>query len=175
MDSIFAGLLEFHPGLKDLARWPARSLVLDSARVLDPEEFIVADHAVQTFEHLCETWHDKATARETREAIHKLELEAAAQPPVINVTVAAPDGTPSTDGHFRVDTGPQTVTYVEGPAPAPDAGARPGSHHRPGRAIQATAKLAAQLRRSRPAEVARALTGRDGSQDATEVIRVNVG
>lgn len=47
------------------------------------------------------------------ERVHGAELQRAAVPPVLNVTVTPPEGTPAMAGHLQVDTGSQpTVTWV---------------------------------------------------------------
>lgn len=75
----------------------------------------VAASDAPLFEELCSTLPGGGAIRQ---AVHDRELQAAAQPPVINVTVTSPDGIP-VPGHFRMDmTRPQPeLRYHEEPAP----------------------------------------------------------
>lgn len=79
-------------------------------------EVAVVPSDAPLFDYLSETLPG---GRQIRQAIHDRELERAAQPPVINVTVTDPDGMPR-PGHFRVDlTRPQPeVHYLDRPAPS---------------------------------------------------------
>ena len=61
-------------------------------RVLDPGTAIVALCEPRIYQLLSRQWHDQGTARDLDEAPHQLELERAAPPPVIEVTVTAPPG-----------------------------------------------------------------------------------
>ena len=76
---------------RDLGKRPVCSRCSD-ARVLDPHTAIVADCEPGDFRTLVREWHDRRTAEHLAEAVHQLELERAAQPPVIEVTVTTPPG-----------------------------------------------------------------------------------
>ena len=60
--------------------------------MLDPDTAIVALCEPRAYQLLSRQWHDQDTARGLDEALHQLELERAARPPVIEVTVTAPPG-----------------------------------------------------------------------------------
>ena len=75
---------------RDLGGRPVRSRCSD-ARVLDPETAVVAD-CERKCRRLLREWHDRRTAEDLAEAVHQRDLERAAQPPVIQVTVTTPPG-----------------------------------------------------------------------------------
>lgn len=86
--------------------------------VLRPDVPVIVVCPAAEFDTLVHEWPDQAAALLLLERLHELELERAAVPPVINVTVTDPEGFPAVDGHFRVTTGPQpTVVFVDGPVP----------------------------------------------------------
>lgn len=108
----------------DLIRFPARARFSD-ARVLDPVTAIVADCEPVIFRFLIRDWPDRGTAEELAEAVHQLELERAAQPPVIEVTVITPpEGIPRLELTRIVA---EKVAEITGPMPAlsPEPGLRP--------------------------------------------------
>jgi hypothetical protein len=79
--------------------------------MLDPfdlAESVALDDRAPWFEWLTEAWPDRETSRVYQQAVHRLDVQRAAQPPVVNVTV------PGVPGHF---TGPMTgpVAYVPDP------------------------------------------------------------
>jgi hypothetical protein len=61
---------------------------------LDASVPAALDDRAPWFEWMAKTWPDRATAVGCHEAVHRLEVERAAQVPVINVTV------PGVPGHF---------------------------------------------------------------------------
>jgi hypothetical protein len=63
------------------------------------------------FDGLVAHWPDRATVTAVVNALHKTEVEAASQPPVVNVTV------PGMAGHFTKTAGEETAAWVPGPAP----------------------------------------------------------
>jgi hypothetical protein len=58
------------------------------------------------YEWMLANWPDRATAQHCLSAVHRFDLERAAQPPVVNVALA---GVP---GHFTGTAGNGDVTYV---------------------------------------------------------------
>jgi hypothetical protein len=76
--------------------------------VLDTATPVVLDERAPEFDGLLDAWADRGTAHSTRQAVHRFELERAAVPPVINVTVA---GVP---GRFSNVVGTGDVSYVAG-------------------------------------------------------------
>lgn len=99
----------------DLGKRPVPRLVSD-ASVLDPETAIVADYEPRDFRGLIREWPDRSAAEEIAEEQHQRDLDRAAQPPVIEVTVTTPpDGIPRLEleqavaGAVRDFTGPQPV------------------------------------------------------------------
>jgi hypothetical protein len=72
---------------------------------LDKAVQVVLDDHAPWFDWMTETWPDRATARQSREAVHRMDVERAAQPPVINVTV------PGVPGRFTGTPG-GAVAYV---------------------------------------------------------------
>lgn len=92
MPSVFSQLAEeFRDAWPDLARRPVRVRCSD-ARVLDPQTAIAADCEAADLRRLFREWHDRGTAEEMAESLHQMDLERAAQPPVIEVTVTTPPG-----------------------------------------------------------------------------------
>ena len=85
---IFSGMC---PDALGLGGRPVRRRCSD-ARVLYPDTAIVALCEPKDYQQLSRQWHDQDTARNLDEALHQIELERAAQPPVIEVTVTAPPG-----------------------------------------------------------------------------------
>lgn len=79
----------------------------------DVEAIPFIDPRTPFYDQMSAAWPDHATIREYEAAAHRRELEAAAQPPVINVTVT---GLP---GHYAADTGTGEIAYVPGAAPGP--------------------------------------------------------
>src|SRR6185437_7793381 len=78
----------------DMRKRPVRRRPSDAA-VLDPGTAVVADCEPETFRELAREWPDRDAAGQITEAMHSLDLERAAQPPVIEVTVTTPpDGIP---------------------------------------------------------------------------------
>lgn len=68
---------------------------VSDASMLDPETAIVADCEPREFRTLIREWPDRDAAEEIAETLHQLDLDRAAQPPVIEVTVTTPpDGIP---------------------------------------------------------------------------------
>lgn len=116
----------------DLGKRPVRRRVSDSS-VLDPDTAIVADSETTLFRALIREHPDPAAAEQIAETQHQLDLERAAQPPVIEVTVTTPP-----EGIRRADlartamqavrrfTGPQPV--LSGSATNPFPAVRPGSY-----------------------------------------------
>lgn len=86
---------------------------------LDPETVVPADEeSAPYFDWVAEHWPDARAAVQIMSRQHEFDMERAAQPPVVNVTVVDGEGVPAFDGHIRVQTGPQrTLAYVVGPAP----------------------------------------------------------
>jgi hypothetical protein len=58
------------------------------------------------FDWLAEKWPDRGTARQCLTVVHRMDVERAAQQPVINVTV------PGVAGHFTGTLGGGEVAYV---------------------------------------------------------------
>ena len=75
--------------LDDMASRPVRPYCSD-ASMLDPATPIIVDCDPRAYLMLSRQWHDQDTARGLDEALHRLELERAARPPVIEVTVTSP-------------------------------------------------------------------------------------
>lgn len=113
----------------DLRKRPVRRRRSDDD-VLDPETAIVASCEPREFRRLTRDWQvrdgrHRLGADEITEAMHELDLERAAQPPVIEVTVTTPpDGIPRLElarlvtETVREFTGPQPVLR-DGGTPAP--------------------------------------------------------
>ena len=79
-----------------------------AADPLDTSVPVALDDRATEFEGLAEEWADRATARHCREAVHRMDVERASQPPVVNVTV------PGIPGHFTGQMG-GPVAYLPGP------------------------------------------------------------
>jgi hypothetical protein len=112
----------------DLRRQPVRRRLSD-AGVLDPGTAIVADCEPDQFRRLTREWPDRAAAEGLVEDMHQLDLERAAQPPVIEVTVTTPPGgipradlTRLVSDTVREFTGPQPVLPDEFTVEAPRRG-----------------------------------------------------
>lgn len=62
------------------------------ARALFPDTVIIVACEPRIYQQLSRQWHDRGTARNLDDAMHQLELERAARPPVIEVAqlTAAP-------------------------------------------------------------------------------------
>ena len=119
MPSVFDRLVSEHPALGYLAGFPARSRCSD-ARVLDRQTAVVADCEPGSLRVLFREWHDRRTAEELAEAVHQLELERAAQPPVIEVTVITPP-----EGIPRLELDRAVAGKIAGLLPAPGPGTLP--------------------------------------------------
>jgi hypothetical protein len=76
---------------------------------LDTTVPVALDDRAPWFERLAENWSDRETASRCREHVHRMDVERAAQPPVINVTV------PGVPGHFTGSPGTGEVAYAPGP------------------------------------------------------------
>jgi hypothetical protein len=83
------------------AQWPDKATAWDlgkrplprrcsNASALQADTAIVALCEPRTYQQLSRQWHDRDTTWVLDEALHQLELERAARPPVIEVTVTAP-------------------------------------------------------------------------------------
>jgi hypothetical protein len=108
-------------------KWPGRAIAWDLGQrpvpsrssdisVLDPGTPIVADCEPVFFRYLIREWPDRDAAEETAEAMHQRDLEQAAQPPVIEVTVTTPpDGIPRLELTQLVA---EKVAEITGPLPA---------------------------------------------------------
>jgi hypothetical protein len=80
-----------------------------AAHPLDTSVPVVPDDHAPWFEWMTEHWPVRATARSCREAVHRMDVARAAQPPVVNVTV------PGVPGHFTGRMG-GPVAYSPDPA-----------------------------------------------------------
>jgi hypothetical protein len=76
---------------------------------LDKAVPVALDDQAPWFEWMTEAWPVRATARRCRAAVHRMDVERAAQPPVFNVTV------PGVPGHFTGTPG-GAVAYSPDPA-----------------------------------------------------------
>jgi hypothetical protein len=128
----------------DMRRRPVRCRRSDDS-MLDPETAIVADCDTREFRALVREHPDRDAAEEIAEAMHQLDLERAAQPPVIEVTVTTPpEGIPRAEltelvtDTVRQFTGPQPVLSDDGPRP-----------RRRGKVLTATRRARSRLARSR--------------------------
>lgn len=79
-----------------------------AAHPLNTSAPVALDDRAPLFDDLLETWPDQATARHCREVVHRMDVQRAAQPPVVNVTV------PGVPGHFTGQPG-GPVAYLPGP------------------------------------------------------------
>lgn len=77
---------------------------------LDASVPVALDDHAPWFEWMTEAWPDRATARDCRSAVHRMDVERAAQPPVINVTV------PGVPGHFTGTPGGPVAYLPDSPA-----------------------------------------------------------
>jgi len=78
---------------------------------LDPVVLVALDDRAPEFEGLTEGWPDRATARDLLAEVHRRDVERAAQPPVVNVTV------PGVPGHFTGTLLGGLVAYQVSPNP----------------------------------------------------------
>ena len=76
---------------------------------LDKAVPVALDDEAPWFDWMTETWSSRATARHCRSTVHRLDVERAAQPPRIYVTV------PGVAGHFAGTPG-GPVAYSPDPA-----------------------------------------------------------
>lgn len=76
--------------------------------VLDPSTPIACDARSPWLDKLIHDWADKDTSLDVIQALHRLDLVRAAQPPVVNVTVT---GVP---GYFSHVAGTGDVSYKTG-------------------------------------------------------------
>ena len=113
----------------DLANRPVPARGHQLAAVLEPEIAIVTNGETCHFRQLIREWPDRDAAEEIAEVMHQRDLEQAAQPPVIEVTVTTPpEGLPRAHVAELVKktverfTGPQPV--LSGTDPFPEI--RPG-------------------------------------------------
>lgn len=98
----------------DLGKRPVRVRRSD-ASMLDPETAIVADCSTSEFRALLREHPNRDAAEEIAEEMHQRDLERAAQPPVIEVTVTTPpEGMPRAELTQIVS---QTVAKFTGPQP----------------------------------------------------------
>lgn len=79
-----------------------------AAHPLDTSASVALDARAPLFDDLMEAWPDPATVRHCREVVHWMDLQRAAQPPEIHVTV------PGVPGHFTGQPG-GPVAYLPGP------------------------------------------------------------
>lgn len=84
---------------------------MHAADPLDTSVSVALDDRAPLFEELGEAWPDRATARDCQAAVHRRDVERAAQPPVINVTV------PGVPGHFTGQPG-GPVAYLPEDSPS---------------------------------------------------------
>jgi hypothetical protein len=139
----------------DLGKRPVRRYRSD-CRVLDPGTAIVASCEPEIFRSLAREWHDQGTAHDLDEAVHQMELERAAQPPVIEVTVTTPpEGIPRAELTRLVREKVAEITAPDGFPALPDE-ARPA--RRGHRVLTATRRA-----RDRLAGAQGSLAGAQGS------------
>jgi hypothetical protein len=83
---------------------------------LNGSKVIVLDCEAADLERLMAEWADQGNVRELLHGLHGFELERAAQPPEVHVTIAPPEGAHAVPGHFVVQTGPdRQISYVAAP------------------------------------------------------------
>jgi hypothetical protein len=130
----------------DLGRRPLRVRLSAASAVLDPDTAIVADCEPRDFRYLIREWPDRDAAEEIAETLHQFDLERAAQPPVIEVTVTTPpDGIPRAELTQLVA---EKVREVTGPQPAlPDEFVVEPRWRRGGKVLLATRRARERLRR----------------------------
>lgn len=75
----------------ELAARPLRIYRSRHVRILDPAADFTVDCEPVTFRQLAKGWPDRDTSDQLTEAVHRMDLERAAQP-VIEVTVTTPPG-----------------------------------------------------------------------------------
>lgn len=78
---------------------------------LDRTTVVLVDVEAPWFDFMTKNWPDEETSRHVRNALLRLDIEHAAQPPVINVTV------PGIYGHFTAVAGQDEVSWSAAPAP----------------------------------------------------------
>jgi len=117
---IFTDGMNANPQLAYLAERPAteRPYRTDPLDMSTP--CVIGMDAVN-FGYLLRVWHDQDNAHQFREGVHAAELERAAQPPVVHVTVTPPHGQQQIPGHFEIQTGPQRQVRYS-PRPDEEAG-----------------------------------------------------
>jgi hypothetical protein len=87
---------------------------------------VVLDCEAAALDGLVAEWPDQDNARELVKGLHGLELERAAQPPEVHVTITPPGGQQAVPGHFVVSTGPdKQISYVDAPDQAAGTGTAP--------------------------------------------------
>lgn len=79
-----------------------------AAHPLDTAASVALDDRAPFFEDLAKKWPDRATVMLCLDAVHRMDIERAAQPPVVNVTV------PGVPGHFTGQLG-GPVSYLPDP------------------------------------------------------------
>jgi hypothetical protein len=79
-----------------------------AAHPLDTSVPVALDDRAPWFEWMAEKWPDRATVIHCHEVVRRLEVERAAQPPEIHVTV------PGVPGHFTGQPG-GPVAYLPDP------------------------------------------------------------
>jgi hypothetical protein len=128
----------------DLRSRPVRPRSSDDS-MLDPETAIVAGCEPGIFRAVVREMDNRDAAEEIAEVMHQRDLEQAAQPPVIEVTVTTPpEGIPRLELDRLVS---ETVRDITGPQPALAPG---GEGKPPRRSKMLVATRRAQARRSEP-------------------------
>lgn len=79
---------------------------------LDKDTVVPPDDRTPLFASVARHWPDQHIADSYREAMHRRDLERAALPPVVNVTV------PGVPGHFTATGGQEAVAYSPDPEPS---------------------------------------------------------
>jgi hypothetical protein len=79
---------------------------------LDRATVVPSDMRTPWFDHVARKWPDGAAADRLRGEMHRRDLEAAARPPVVHVTV------PGLPGHFTATAGQEGFAYSPDPSPA---------------------------------------------------------
>jgi hypothetical protein len=131
----------------DIRKRPVPRRLSDDA-VLDPETAIVVTCEPVVFRGLVREWPDRDFAEDIAETMHDLDLERAAQPPVIEVTVTTPPG-----GIPRADLTrlvAEKVREFTGPQPVLPDEFHVEPRGRRGRVLTATRRARARIARSLP-------------------------